>query len=93
MARKRTEVKIAALVQVMAEMGFDQDLIAKVTGVPLRTINDIANRRGHWSSISEYNELRETYRLCLRAHILQESTALAAMVLERLQVIAKMPTY
>jgi hypothetical protein len=42
---KRTDIKIAVLVQVMADIGFDKDLIAKVTGVPLRTVNDIAYRR------------------------------------------------
>jgi hypothetical protein len=31
-----------------------------VTGVPLRTINDIANRRGYWAHTAEFNELRES---------------------------------
>jgi hypothetical protein len=45
---KRTKTNIAVLVQVMDELGFDQETIAKLTGVSLRTINDLANRRGYW---------------------------------------------
>ena len=86
---KRTDLKIAVLVQVMADIGFDQDIIGRVTGVPLRTISDLANRRGYWSCTGNCNELRESYRLYLRKFILDGSTALAGVVLERLQVIAQ----
>ncbi len=86
---KRTDTKIAVLVQVMDELGFDQETIAKVTRVPLRTINDIANRRGYWAGTSEFNELRDSYRLYLRQYIRDDATVLAGTVLERLQEIAK----
>lgn len=52
---KRTDTKIAVLIQVMDELGFDQETIAKVTGVPLRTVNDIANRRGYWGYKAEFS--------------------------------------
>jgi hypothetical protein len=42
---KRNNTNVADLVQVLDEPGFDQETIAKITGVPLRTINDIAKRR------------------------------------------------
>ena len=38
----------------MADLGLDQESIGKVTGVPLRTINDIANRRGYWAYTAEF---------------------------------------
>ena len=59
---KRTDT--AVLVRV-GDTGFDQETIAKVTGVPLRTIYDIANRRGHWAYTAEFSELRESYRIRL----------------------------
>jgi hypothetical protein len=34
---KRTETKIAVLIQTMDELGFDQEIIAEVTRVPQRT--------------------------------------------------------
>ena len=43
---KRTDTKIAVLVQVMDELGFDREIIADVTKVPQRTIGDIVNWRG-----------------------------------------------
>ena len=46
---KRTDTNVAVLVQVMNDLGLDHETIAKVTGVPLRTINNIANRRGYWA--------------------------------------------
>jgi hypothetical protein len=54
----------------MADLGFDHETIGKVTGVLLRTINDIANRRGYWAYTAEFDELRESYRLHLRKFIL-----------------------
>ena len=62
---KRTDTNVAVLVQVMADVGFDHETIGKVTGVPLRTINDIANRRDLWAYTAEFNELRESYRFLL----------------------------
>ena len=41
---KRTDTNI----ELMDEPGFDQETIANVTAVPLRTINDITDRRGCW---------------------------------------------
>ena len=82
---KRTDTKTAVLVQVMADLGFDQETIAKVTGVPLRTINDIANRRGYWAYTAEFNELRESYRLLLRKFILNDAMELSIMVQKRFE--------
>ncbi|MEO6164448.1 MAG: hypothetical protein ABIP88_09945 [Candidatus Binatia bacterium] len=82
---KGTDTNIAVLVQVMDEMGFDQETIGKVTGVPLRTINDIANRRGCWAYTAEFNELRESCRLHLRKFILDDAMALSLMVMKRFE--------
>ena len=57
---KRTDTNVAVLIQVVADLGFDDETIGKVTGVPPRTINDIANRRGYWAYTGEFNELRES---------------------------------
>ena len=70
---KRADTNVAILIQVMADLGFDHETIGKVTGVPLRTINDIANRRGYWAYTAEFNELRESYRLHLRKFILDDA--------------------
>lgn len=86
---KRTDTKIAVLIQVMEELGFDQETIAKVSKVPQRTVSDIANRRGYWAATGEFNELRETYRLYLRKCIRDEATALGDMVLKRFEDLAK----
>ena len=86
---KRTETRIAILVQVMDELGFDQEFIGKVTGVPLRTINDIANRRGYWAYTGEFNELRESYRLYLRKFIYDDAMALGGMVMKRFEELTK----
>ena len=67
---KRTDTNIAILVQVMSDLGFDHETIGKVTGVPLRTINDLANRRGYWAYTAEFNELRDAYKIHLRKFIL-----------------------
>ena len=82
---KRTDTKIAVLVQVMDELGFDREIIADVTKVPQRTIGDIVNWRGCWASTGEFNEVRETYRLYLRNCIRDEAAALAHMVLKRFE--------
>ena len=82
---KRTDTNVAVLVQVMADLGFDDETIGKVTGVPLRTINDIANRRGYWAYTAEFNELRESYRLHLRKFILDDAMALSLMVQKRFE--------
>ena len=81
---KRTDTKIAVLVQVMDELGFDQEIIAKVSGVPQRTISDIANWR-----TAELNEVRETYRLYLRKYIRDEAARLGFTVLKRFEEIVK----
>ena len=86
---KRTDTKIAILVQVMDEMGFDQETIAKVSGVPQRTVSDIVNWRGCWAATGKLTELRETYRLYLRKCMLDESVALGHMVLRRFEEIVK----
>ena len=66
---KRTDTKIAVLVQVMDELGFDREIIAKVSHAPQRTVSEIVNRRGYWVTAGEFNELRETYRfLSEKAH-------------------------
>ena len=36
---KRTETKIAILIQVMDEPGFDREIIAKISNVPQRTVS------------------------------------------------------
>ena len=89
MAKKRTDTKIAVLVQVMADMGFEQETIATVTNVPQRTVSDIANRRGYWACAGDLNELRESYRLYLREYIRGDAAALGFMVIKRLEEIAK----
>jgi hypothetical protein len=63
---KRTETKIAILIQVMDELGFDREIIAKVSKVPQRTVSDIVNWKGYWAATREFNELRESYRFYLR---------------------------
>ena len=75
---KRTDTRIAILIQTMDELGFDQEIIAKVTGVPQRTVSDIANWRGYWATTGEFNELRESYRFYLRKRIHDESVALGS---------------
>ena len=69
----------------MDELGFEQETIANVTAVPLRTINDITNRRGCWVYIVELNELRESCRLHLRKFILDDAMALSLMVMKRFE--------
>jgi hypothetical protein len=61
---KRTDTKVAVLIQTMKELGFDQGTIKKVCGLPQRTISDIVNHRGRWRTTGEYNELSETTGSC-----------------------------
>ena len=82
---KRTDTKIAVLIQVMVELGFDREIIATISNVPQRTVSDIANWKGCWASTGEFNEVRETYRLYLRNCIRDEAAALAHMVLKRFE--------
>ena len=86
---KRTDTKIAVLVQTMDELGFDRETIQKVTGVPQRTVSDIINGKGCWTFTGEFNELRESYRLYLRKCILGEAAALGHMVIKRFEEIVK----
>ena len=86
---KRTDTKIAVLVQVMDELGFDQETIAKVSGVPQRTVSDIANRKGCWAATGEFNELRESYRLYLQKYIRDEAVGLGYAVLKRVEEMLK----
>jgi hypothetical protein len=55
---KRTETKTAILIQVMDELGFDREIIAKVSKVPQRTVSDIVNWKGYWGATPKVNELR-----------------------------------
>jgi len=50
---KRTDTKIAVLIQVMNELGFDRETIAKVSRVPQRTVSDIIYGKGCRISWSE----------------------------------------
>jgi hypothetical protein len=86
---KRTDTKVGVLAQVMDEIGFDQETIARVCGMPQRTVSDTVNRRGRWRTIGDYNELRETYRLLLRKHIRDDAEALGLAVLRRLDELAQ----
>jgi len=86
---KRTDTKIAVLVQVMDELGFDQETITKVSGVPRRTVSDIATRKGYWTATGEFNELRETYRLHLRKCIKDDAAVLGLAVLRRFEELSK----
>lgn len=86
---KRTDTKIAILVQVMDELGFDRETIGKVSGVPQRTVSDIINGKGCWTITDQFNEVRELYRLYLRNCILDESLALGHMVLKRFEELSK----
>ena len=86
---KRTETKIAILIQVMDELGFDRETIAKLSKVPQRTVSDIVNWRGYWASTREFNELRESYRFYLRKCIQDEAVALGTMVLRRFEELSK----
>ena len=85
----KTNTKIAVLIQVMDELGFDREIIGKVTKIPQRTISDIVNWRGCWARPGELNELRESYRLYLRRCILDEAAAIGLMVLKRFEEMAK----
>ena len=87
--KKRTDIKIAVLIQVMDELGFDRETIVKVSKVPQRTVSDIVNRKGYWGSTGEYNELRESYRFYLRKCILEEAAALGHAVLRRFEELSK----
>ena len=80
---------IAVLIQVMDELGFDREIIGKVSKVPRRTVSDIVNWRGYWAPTAEFNELRESYRLYLRRCILDEAAAIGHMVLRRFEEMAK----
>jgi hypothetical protein len=86
---KRTEIKTAILIQVMDELGFDREIIAKVSRVPQRTVSDIVNWKGYWAATREYNELRESYRFCLRKSIQDDAAALGAAVLRRFEELSK----
>jgi len=68
---KRTEIKIAVLIQVMDELGFDRETIGKVFRVPQRTVSDIINGKGCWTFTGEFNKVRELYTLYLRRCILE----------------------
>ena len=86
---KRTDTKIAVLVQVMDELGFDRETIAKMSKVPQRTVSDIINGKGCWTFTGEFNELRETHRLYLRKRIRDEAVALGHAVLRRFEELSK----
>ena len=86
---KRTDTKIAVLIQVMDELGFDREIISKVTGAPQRTVSDIINGKGCWTFTDEFNERRELYRLQLKECILDEAAAIGHMVLRRFEEMAK----
>ena len=86
---KRTDTKIAVLVQVMDELGFDRETIAKVSKMPQRTISDIVNRRGYWANAGEFNEVRETYTLYLRKCLKDDAAALGHAVLRRLEELTR----
>jgi len=90
---KRTDTKIAVLIQVMDELGFDRETIAKISNLPQRTVSDIANWKGCWASTGEFNEVRETYRLYLRNCIRDEAAVLGAAVLKRLEEMLKDADY
>jgi hypothetical protein len=86
---KRTETKTAILIQVMDELGFDREIIARVSKVPQRTVSDIVNSKGYWASTGDFNELRESYRIYLRKCIQDEAVALGTMVLRRFEELSK----
>ncbi len=86
---KRTDTKFAVLIQVMDELGFDRETIARLSNVPQRTVSDIANWKGCWASTGEFNELRETYRFYLRKCLRDEAVALGHTVLKRFEELVK----
>lgn len=85
MARgKRTDPTAAVLAKVMAEMGFEPGLIAKVTRLARGTVNDIIRGHGVWSQIPQ-GELFETTRLRVRAAIENAADDLAMKAIAGLE--------
>ena len=55
---KTTDTKVAVLIQTMDELGFDREIIVKVSKVPQRTVSDIINGKGCWTYTDESSERR-----------------------------------
>ena len=84
MARgKRTDPMQAALVMVMADLGFEPGMIAEVAGLPRGTVNDIVQRKGPWCTTPE-NELIERTRVRLIQAIDSAAYDLGMAVLAKL---------
>ena len=81
---KRTDTKVAVLVQVMADLGFDQETIATVTGLPLRpsTTSPIGAAIG---LIQPRSTSCGSRRLYLRKFILDDAVALSLTVMKRFE--------
>jgi hypothetical protein len=61
---RRTNLVQAVLARVLAEMGFEPWEIASLTGLPRRTVTDIAHGKGTWSATTgPENELVDIIRL------------------------------
>jgi predicted transcriptional regulator len=81
---KRTDPTAAVLAKVMAEMGFEPEMIAQITGIPRSTVNDIIQGHGPWSQMPQ-TELFETTRLRVRRAIESVADELAVKAIVRLE--------
>jgi hypothetical protein len=85
MARgKRTDPAHAALVKVMAEMGFEPGTIAEITRLPRATVKDIIRGHGPWRELPD-NELTKRTRERVRGAIESAAENLAMKVVARLK--------
>ena len=93
MARgKRTNPTAAVLAKVMHEMGFPAGLIAELSQIPRKTVDDIITGRGPWGQMPR-NELYDRTREQLRILIEQMSYSMASKVMERLEAKIDNATY
>jgi hypothetical protein len=74
MARgKRTDPTAAVLAEVMHEMGFPPRLIAELSEIPRKTVDDIIKGNGPWSQMPRnelYDSTREQLRVLIEQNVL-----------------------
>src|SRR5262245_33196190 len=80
---RQTDPSSAVLAKVMHEMGFPAALIAELTQLPRKTVDDILRGRGTWCQMPR-NELYDRTREQLKVLIEQVAYNSAMKVLERL---------
>ena len=82
---KRTSISAAAEAKALADIGYQGTDIAKATGLPVRTVDDIINGRNGWGEIIANDQAFKQYRSDAKRKMQAISIQLSQKALQQIE--------